>query len=560
MTRFFISLFCCCTLLLPVTATTVTGAGWENDTSVSKYIKQADSARIGNDTYAEFSAYAQIGQGYMMKDMYDSAFVYLSKAYGLYNTDSTFLNKKSRRPIYMMFNVLAIHSANANMDYEKATEYLIAGMTLAQQYPEDSDYAIMGKNLVMIFFIRQNPAGLKYAYEIYRDGKNRKDEFLSYIGAYGLAQMYYLKSEYDSAYKYIDEAEMYTSTVSITTKNIRADIFAGMDMPDSAEFYYREAISLLEQAASTDMAYLGLSYGSFLRRQGRLNEALSILSKGLEYAQKSNNKPFLYRLYEELSTVHSELGNENKALEYYRLYMSESEKVFDIHQERAINDMTFRYETEKHKKEVSEHKLKYMQRTHQLQISVILIILTLTVSIVVYLMYRNKNRMYTTIVRQYKNALETENKLRNKIDILEKMCQKINAQGINDESHLNDAGDVQKDIMLFDELEKLMKEKKVYKNDTLTRETISEMIGTNRTYLTRIITDKAGMTFNQYINSYRIKEALSILSDPKNDIPLKALSAEMGFSSMTTFYKVFQDEVGMTPAKYRKKIIELSYS
>lgn len=60
------------------------------------------------------------------------------------------------------------------------------------------------------------------------------------------------------------------------------------------------------------------------------------------------------------------------------------------------------------------------------------------------------------------------------------------------------------------------------------------------------------------VNAYRISEALETLSDANNDIPLKALSSDLGFCSLTTFYKMFQQKTGMTPAKYREKILLLA--
>lgn len=84
------------------------------------------------------------------------------------------------------------------------------------------------------------------------------------------------------------------------------------------------------------------------------------------------------------------------------------------------------------------------------------------------------------------------------------------------------------------------------------------MAGSNRTYLSIAINKNAGVSFSQFINSYRIQEAVRVLSDPANaDYPLKALASDLGFSSMTTFYKQFQSEVGMTPSAYRKTILSL---
>ena len=45
---------------------------------------------------------------------------------------------------------------------------------------------------------------------------------------------------------------------------------------------------------------------------------------------------------------------------------------------------------------------------------------------------------------------------------------------------------------------------------------------------------------------------------PSADITLKAIASDVGFSSMTTFYKMFQTNVGMSPKEYREKALHLS--
>jgi AraC-like DNA-binding protein len=62
------------------------------------------------------------------------------------------------------------------------------------------------------------------------------------------------------------------------------------------------------------------------------------------------------------------------------------------------------------------------------------------------------------------------------------------------------------------------------------------------------------MSFTYYVNRFRIEEAIRQLSDPANDVPLKALASELGFNSLSTFYNLFQSAVGMTPAQYRSKV------
>ena len=50
---------------------------------------------------------------------------------------------------------------------------------------------------------------------------------------------------------------------------------------------------------------------------------------------------------------------------------------------------------------------------------------------------------------------------------------------------------------------------------------------------------------------------IRLLSDPETDLPLKAVAAEVGFNSMSTFYKIFQNTVGVPPKQYRNKVMSM---
>ncbi|MGL5272167.1 MAG: helix-turn-helix domain-containing protein, partial [Phocaeicola sp.] len=121
--------------------------------------------------------------------------------------------------------------------------------------------------------------------------------------------------------------------------------------------------------------------------------------------------------------------------------------------------------------------------------------------------------------------------------------EKYAASSLSDEKKKN----------LFLSLEKLMREEKLFKDNFLTKEKVADKLNTNRTYLSQVINEQKGETFTQYINNYRINEAVKVLSDNTIQIPLKALSSELGFNSMTTFYKLFQNHIGMTPTQYKEK-------
>ncbi len=93
----------------------------------------------------------------------------------------------------------------------------------------------------------------------------------------------------------------------------------------------------------------------------------------------------------------------------------------------------------------------------------------------------------------------------------------------------------------------------VYTDNLITKEKIARMLGTNRTYISRLVNERYGMTFTRYINSLRIKEAVRRLSDPADPTSLKDLADMLGFNSMTTFYSQFNACTGMTPASFRNQ-------
>ena len=191
--------------------------------------------------------------------------------------------------------------------------------------------------------------------------------------------------------------------------------------------------------------------------------------------------------------------------------------------------------------------LEKEQRLQQLSFILAIIIIVL---VLLYYLYNRKNKLYLRIVMQNQEAIKRETELNRRIEELE---NQENASAKYASSSLSD----EKSLELVRQLEKAMREDKIYQDKTLNKDKLAELLGTNRTYLSRIINEHAQTSFTHYVNRFRIDEAIRTLSDPNNDIPLKALASELGFNSISTFYNLFQSTVGMTPSQYRSKVHEL---
>lgn len=113
------------------------------------------------------------------------------------------------------------------------------------------------------------------------------------------------------------------------------------------------------------------------------------------------------------------------------------------------------------------------------------------------------------------------------------------------------------DEELFNKLEKLMREEKIYLSNEISLDRLASMLGTNRTYISRVINRYADRTFWGYVNMYRIADATRLLSNLDNDIQIKNLYEILGYNSAASFFRVFRDEVGLSPSKYREEVRRL---
>jgi len=97
----------------------------------------------------------------------------------------------------------------------------------------------------------------------------------------------------------------------------------------------------------------------------------------------------------------------------------------------------------------------------------------------------------------------------------------------------------------------LLEKDEIFKDPELDRETVCEMLGVNRTYLSQIITHDMNTTFYQLINTYRLNKSVKMMENSHNqDIPLKNISKICGFKSASAFSIQFKQKYGKTPTEY----------
>ncbi len=87
--------------------------------------------------------------------------------------------------------------------------------------------------------------------------------------------------------------------------------------------------------------------------------------------------------------------------------------------------------------------------------------------------------------------------------------------------------------------------------EDLTIQTVSDHFQISPTYTSRVFKKTTGMSLIQYIIQRRMGEAQTLLLI--TDLPITEVAEKVGYGNLSHFVKMFTQNVGMAPSKYRKQ-------
>jgi len=101
----------------------------------------------------------------------------------------------------------------------------------------------------------------------------------------------------------------------------------------------------------------------------------------------------------------------------------------------------------------------------------------------------------------------------------------------------------------------LMQKEKLYHDNDLNMDTLAEKIQLSKGYISRIINQKEGKNFYDFVNTFRIEEVKKNLNNPDfAHYSILGIGLAAGFKSKSTFNTVFKKMTGMTPSAYKKTL------
>ena len=407
-----------------------------------------------------------------------------------------------------IYNGLGLYHQVKDRNYYAASEYYLKSLEYARRCDKRDLLAVL-INLGASYGGANDTTGLKYIREAYEIAKETGNQTLKWqqIWMENLpearrmvfenvikAENSFLQNNFTEALRYIDIAIV----AADTTKNMQT---------------LEKTNIIIEKA-------------KILYELGRYEESIKWLDKDTVMASMANNK--IRRESRLLYAMNYEkLGNHVKALENQKKYIEYIEEETKVDRINILKAKEVALDVTQKDEEIAQHMEHARMLNWLLWGAAAFIALLVALCFYIYSIYRRQHKLMEVVVDRVQPEIVIEEQMGMQVD--------------------------NKHIKLFRQIKEEVEDKKMFLDVNLSRESLAEHIGTNRTYISEAISQMAGMSFPQYISSLRVAEAERRLHDLSVDVSnLTDFGRTLGFTSLSAFQAAFKRQTGMTLSAYRE--------
>lgn len=325
-----------------------------------------------------------------------------------------------------------------------------------------------------------------------------------------------------------------------------------------------------------------IGYNYYLR--GDMDKALSWMEPALKKMKRPNDDPYTSNLAANIANIYlsqNDLANGSKylaiALDYHRrtrypdksstllevitrfhilkddhpkasLYLDSTLRAKEKEQEaysglvlRRVEQQLRDADRRMHERELDAEKLRstFYKRTVFWVSAALVAILLLSLLLAIY--YRRTRQAYHELVLRSQQWARVEGAT----------GTTVGEETVNTSASVPVPDSADRTIM--EKVEQLMSEKKLFVNSDLSMEVLAAELGLDRRHVSSAINACTNKNFYAYLNEYRVKEAIRLMSD-SNDLTIDAIAFDSGFNDRRTFHRIFKQFTGLTPAAFRNSL------
>lgn len=386
-----------------------------------------------------------------------------------------------------------------------------------------------------------------------------KNNHRLYPALSGLALCYSEMGQYersDSCYHRIlelcapIEADRYVWE-GIAGGNIGYNYYHRGDM-DSALSWMEPALTKMKRPNDDHFtSHLAASIANIYLCKNDLRNGGKYLNIALDYHRRTRLPRKNSQLFEVITRYHALHGDKRQA----SAYLDSTLRAKDEEQEsysglvlRRVEQQLRDADRRMHERELDAEKLRSMfyKRT-AFWVSVALFVILLLSSMLA-LYYRRTRQAYHALVLRSQQWAD--------VDVREEYWYDENEsfdEAEREESFVAAVPD-SADRTIMKKIEELMKEKKLYTNSALSMDMLAVELGLDRRHVSSAINACTGKNFYAFMNEYRVKEAVRILSNTKKNPTIDSVAFDSGFNDRRTFYRNFKQFTGLAPTAFRESL------
>ena len=417
-----------------------------------------------------------------------------------------------------------------------------------QYYESENDVNNIGYPLLNISSVYRYLNQYKQAKEYGEKAKNVLQQAGNINGVatanYRLALIFMEEENYQKAIQYLFEAK----TTFTETRNQYMITLANQGLGNSfmqtgniekASMFYNEALKNAETMG--DKMVLAAMYqhigGEYMAR-GKYKQALEKLQEAKRIFTELNDKHTLKELASNMVELHAKLNQPDSVGAYLKLFRQLSDSLYDQQTTTAIAEMHTKYETGKREQEIQLATIKIKQQKLWVIFLAILVLVLLVNSLIFYLHLQQKHK---------KNLQIAKANMERDLLIKEEVKSKIR----------NSVSD-HKTKKILEKLADEIETRKCYLDPDLNINSLAHLVGTNREYLSQIIHKTYNKNFNDFVNYYRVQEAIEILkkivAGEQDDWTMDIVAEKSGFKYTSTFNPAFKQVMNMSPTEFKKAL------
>ena len=414
-------------------------------------------------------------------------------------------NNKALGPVYLN---LAGNYQSLN-DNKLSLLYYRKACSITSSYNDSLNYLFALNNLGTFYRI-SNPDSAEYYFS---KAKNLLP--MNQFTVETLPTRFHLAGLYYDKKKYSQSLELYNEVLDISKKhNIKIGIFRAMS-----------------------------GIGNVYEAQNKDHDALRIFQEAGRLAALSGETPVYVQLLEAEEYMYEKAGRFKEALVIQKTIRHISDSLLALDKQIAIHDLDFVYNNEKLERKNETLNTKMLLMKNQMRANLMILFIILVSALVlgallfrIYRLYRQRDSAYNILFEKYRNDIRAADPEEGIIPAVQLFPPLIPGQS----------------SQTYQKLIEYFESEKPYLNSNLKFDDVTGQLRINRKTISDLIQQYAGMSFNMFVNNYRIKEVLRHLASPElKNYKIEAVAKEAGFGSKTAFYKAFSQITGTHPSEFR---------